>query len=140
MHRGEKEAPLGDEEPVSGDAQRGVMMEASPAPAFEVAQAEFLVEFFIIAFHDPTMLGDSNQVVRSAAAGKLSRASTWLARPPPWATRSRAIPPGYGSLCLLSRCAGRTRTAATASGVSAALPPSDLFHAVPGRAMHNCWC
>ena len=39
------------------------MMEAAPAPALEVAEAEFLFELLIVAFHDPTMLGDANQVV-----------------------------------------------------------------------------
>jgi hypothetical protein len=56
--RGGKKAPLGDEEPVSSYAERGVMMEASPASAFKVAQAEFLFQFFIVSFHDPAMLGD----------------------------------------------------------------------------------
>ena len=56
--RGGKKASLGDEEPVSSDAERGVMMEASPASAFKVAQAEFLFQFLVISFHDPAMLGD----------------------------------------------------------------------------------
>jgi len=39
------------------------MMEASPATAFEVAQAEFLFQFLIVSFHNPAMLGDTNQIV-----------------------------------------------------------------------------
>ena len=39
------------------------MMKASPAAASKVAEAEFLFEFLVVAFHDPTMLGDTNQIV-----------------------------------------------------------------------------
>src|SRR5882724_2479825 len=71
MQRGGKKAPLGDEEPVSGKAERGVMMEASPAPAFKVAQTEFLFEFLVVAFHDPTLLGDSHQLFELALSGQV---------------------------------------------------------------------
>ena len=45
------------------------MMEASPAPALEMAEAQFLFEFLVVAFHDPTMLGDANQIVPLGCRG-----------------------------------------------------------------------
>ena len=38
---------------MGGDAERGVVMEASPASPFEVGEAEFALEFLIIAFDAP---------------------------------------------------------------------------------------
>ena len=40
--RGGKATPLRHQEAIGGDTECGVMMEAAPAAAFEVAQAEFL--------------------------------------------------------------------------------------------------
>ena len=39
------------------------MMEASPAPTLEVTEAQFLFELLIVTFYDPTMFGDTHQVV-----------------------------------------------------------------------------
>jgi hypothetical protein len=41
------------------------MMEAAPAAAFEVAQAEFLFQFFVVAFNDPALFRQSDQVAQS---------------------------------------------------------------------------
>ena len=38
------------------------MMKPPPATTFEVPQAEFLFEFFIVAFDDPAVLGDAHQI------------------------------------------------------------------------------
>jgi len=45
--------PFGDQESVSGDAQRGVMVEPAPAAAFIVAEADLLFELVIVAFDAP---------------------------------------------------------------------------------------
>ena len=37
--RGGKTVPLGDKEPISCDAKRGVMVESAPVTAFEVTQS-----------------------------------------------------------------------------------------------------
>jgi len=44
---------LGDGEAVGGDAEAGVVMEASPTSAFEMTEAEILFEFLIVAFDPP---------------------------------------------------------------------------------------
>ena len=41
------QVPLRDQESVSGNAQRGVMLESAPASAFIMAQPEFLFHFLI---------------------------------------------------------------------------------------------
>jgi hypothetical protein len=38
------------------------MMKPPPATTFEVPQAEFLFELFIVAFDDPAVLGGANQI------------------------------------------------------------------------------
>jgi hypothetical protein len=44
---------LDDEEGVCCDAQRGVMVESSPASALVVIQTEFLFEVVVVAFDAP---------------------------------------------------------------------------------------
>ena len=41
------------------------MMKAAPTAAFEVPQAKFLFEFFVVAFNDPALLRQSDQVTQS---------------------------------------------------------------------------
>ena len=40
-------------------------MKAAPAAAFEMAQSEFLFQFFIIALDDPALFSQSDQVAQS---------------------------------------------------------------------------
>ena len=54
--RGKEPAPLGDEEPVRGDAEYSVMVETAPAAAFTVPQPEFLLQFLVIPLKDPAVL------------------------------------------------------------------------------------
>ena len=58
---GGKTVPLGHQEPISRDAQRGVMVEPSPVAALEVPEPEFLLEFFIVPFDNPPMFGDLDE-------------------------------------------------------------------------------
>ena len=44
-----KKTPFGHQESISRNTQDGMMMEASPAAAFIVSQAEFLFQFLIVA-------------------------------------------------------------------------------------------
>src|SRR5215208_7859723 len=50
---GGKPRPLGDQEGIGGDAQRGMMMEATPAASLVVPEAEFLFQLLVIAFDAP---------------------------------------------------------------------------------------
>jgi hypothetical protein len=61
--RGGNRLPLGDQESVGGDAQRGMVMEAAPAPAFEMPESNLSLEFLVIALYPPTELGEINQFV-----------------------------------------------------------------------------
>src|SRR5271155_626725 len=47
---GVKGRSLADQESIGGDAERGVVMESSPASSFEMGEAEFGLEFLIVAF------------------------------------------------------------------------------------------
>ena len=61
--RGGNGAPLGDQEAVGGDAHGGVMVEASPASPFEVAEPDLLLEVLIIALDAPAHHGDVDEAV-----------------------------------------------------------------------------
>ena len=60
--RGGNRLPLGDQEAVGGDAQRGVMMEATPAAPFIVAEPDLLLEFLIVALDAPAQFGGIDQI------------------------------------------------------------------------------
>ena len=49
--------PLGDQESVSGDGERGVVVEAAPAATLVVSEADFLLELLVVAFDAPSELG-----------------------------------------------------------------------------------
>jgi hypothetical protein len=52
--RGGNRLPLGDQESVGRDAQRGVVVEASPSSSFEMSEPNFLFELLIIALDSLT--------------------------------------------------------------------------------------
>ena len=54
---------LHEQESVGGDTQRRVMMEAAPATALVVAEAEFLLELVVIALDPPSQLGEMDQAL-----------------------------------------------------------------------------
>jgi len=58
--------PLTDQEPIGGDAQRGVMMKSAPIPSFIKAQAKLLLEFLIVAFNNPAVFGNLDQGLQRA--------------------------------------------------------------------------
>src|SRR5215217_6746411 len=59
--RGGKPGPLGDQEPISCDAERGVMVEPTPVAAFKVSQAQFLFQLLVVPFDDPALFGHSGE-------------------------------------------------------------------------------
>src|SRR3954468_7628019 len=52
-----KSRPLGDQEAIGRDAQRGVVTEATPAAALVVPEPEFLLELLAVALNAPAQLG-----------------------------------------------------------------------------------
>jgi hypothetical protein len=54
--------PFSDEESVSRDGQRGVMMKSAPAACFIVAEPEFLLQFLIVALNPPAQLGQIDEI------------------------------------------------------------------------------
>jgi hypothetical protein len=53
---GGKTAPFGYQEPISRNAEGGMVVKAAPTPSLVVAQSEFLLKFLVVALDDPTML------------------------------------------------------------------------------------
>ena len=55
--RGGNRLPLGDQESVGRDAQRGVVVEATPTSPFEMPEPDLLFEILIVALDAPAQLG-----------------------------------------------------------------------------------
>ena len=53
--------PFGDQESVGCDAERHVMVKASPASTFIVIEAQFLLEFLIVALDPPAQFGSFHE-------------------------------------------------------------------------------
>ncbi len=70
--------PLGEQESVGGDAQCGVMVEATPSSPLVVTKPEFLLEVPIVALDPPTQLGGLHQ--RAATDGGGQRGQKVLGR------------------------------------------------------------
>ena len=60
--RGGKTAPFGNQEAISNNTQTSVMMKSAPAASFKVPQSEFLFQFLVIAFDDPAVFGEIDQI------------------------------------------------------------------------------
>src|SRR3954447_7184823 len=67
---GGKAAALGHQEGVRGDAQAGVVVEAAPAAALEVAEAELLLQLLEVALDAPTQLGGRDQLLEGRRLGQ----------------------------------------------------------------------
>ena len=67
--RGGNRLPLGDQESVGGDAQRGVVMEAAPSAAFEMPEPDLLLELLIVALDAPAQLGEVDQALKGDVFG-----------------------------------------------------------------------
>jgi hypothetical protein len=68
--RGGKTVPLGDQEPISGDAERGVVVETAPVATLIVPQSQLLFQLLIIPLDDPTVFGclDQTEGLKGCAA------------------------------------------------------------------------
>jgi len=62
MRLGGNQTPLGDQESVSCDCERDVVVEAAPASTFIVAKTDLLFEFLIIPLNSPSQLGLADEV------------------------------------------------------------------------------
>ena len=58
---GGKTVPLGHQEPISRDTQRGVMVEPTPVAAFEVPQPQLLFQLLVVPLDDPAVFGQLDQ-------------------------------------------------------------------------------
>jgi hypothetical protein len=68
--RGGKAAALGHQEGVGRDAQGRVVVEAAPAAALEVPQAELLLELLEVALDAPAQLGGGGQLLERGRLGQ----------------------------------------------------------------------
>ena len=59
--RGGKTVPLGYQEPISRNAQCGVVVKPAPVATFEMAEPQLLLQLLVIAFDDPAVLGGLDQ-------------------------------------------------------------------------------
>src|ERR1700704_1975720 len=57
--------PLGDQESVGCDAQRGVMMKAAPAASLIVSEPDLLLELLIVALDAPAQFGEIDQLAEA---------------------------------------------------------------------------
>ncbi len=62
--------PFGDQEAAGGDAQRGVMMKATPTWALVVPEAKLLLDVLAIALDPPAQLGGVEQGAASNVRGQ----------------------------------------------------------------------
>lgn len=57
-----KTVPLHHQEPVSRDRQRGVMVKPAPVSPLVMPQPQLLLQFLVVSFDDPALLGHFDQV------------------------------------------------------------------------------
>src|ERR687894_717076 len=100
--RGEK-AALGDQEAVGCDAEAGVVVEAAPAAALVVPEADLLLQFLVIALDHPARLGGVHEVAERARF----RAAGWRASMRAAERNSLMKPPARteldGFTCVIDR-------------------------------------
>jgi hypothetical protein len=60
--QGGNRLPLGHQEPISRDTQRGMMMKATPASPFKVTETNLLLEFLIVTLDTPAQLRGVDKV------------------------------------------------------------------------------
>src|SRR5262245_11539485 len=68
--RGGKSRPFGDQESISGNAHRGMMMEPSPASSFEMTEPDLLLELLIVALDAPAHHGDIDHALERGVLGQ----------------------------------------------------------------------
>src|SRR5260221_3586105 len=113
--------PLGDQESVGRDAQRGVVVEAAPSTALEVAEPDLLLEFLIVTFDTPPQLCEVDQALQSDALRK-GREPVFVGALSPLGHSINSHSSGRGSLRLTSLRATRIRTRAKREDRRSAMP------------------
>ena len=83
--RGGNRLPLADQESVGCDAQRGVMVKASPSAALKMAEPYLLLEVVIVALDAPAQLGQIDQT--------MERGVSWNRREPVFDRLALALGP-----------------------------------------------
>ena len=63
--------PLGGQKRIRGDAERGVMMKASPASAFEVVKAQLVLELLIVTLDPPAQHRELDQLGARLSRSKI---------------------------------------------------------------------
>src|SRR5262250_2232571 len=61
---GGKTAPFGHQEPIGRNAESSVVVKTAPTSSFIMSQSEFLFQFLVIALDNPTMFGQSHQILQ----------------------------------------------------------------------------
>ena len=85
--RGGKSRPFGDQESISGNAHRRVMMEPSPASSFEMTEPDLLLQLLIIALDAPAHHGDIDHALEPGVLGQRGQPRISSAPSRPSATR-----------------------------------------------------
>jgi len=129
--RGGNRLALGDQEAVGGDAQRGAMMEATPASAFEVAKPEFLLELLVVTLDAPAQLGQIDQTFEGDVV--------WQGREPVLGRRLLAFGPFDQEPLLAAQFVAMSGAHAQAGEagsqpVAGAFAPADRAPSPPGQA------
>src|SRR3989442_1166316 len=119
--RGKMREPLGGEKRIRRNAQRGVMVEAPPAPPFEVIQPQLVLQLLVVRSIRQRSIASRTRSARVAVGGSV--ASQYLigaasARGHSMSSHSS----GRGVERQSSRCAGRTRTAAKRERIAPRVP------------------
>jgi len=70
---GGNRSPFGEEESVGGDAQRGVMVKATPPSSLVMAEPKFLLEVLVVPLDPPAQLGGVHQARRLMFSGSVDR-------------------------------------------------------------------
>lgn len=130
--RGGKSSPLGDQESVSCDAHRGVVMESDPSPSLEVAEPDFLLEFEIIALDAPPHHRDVDEPVERDVARQCREPELRRLR---LVFRPLDQQPFLGLICRAAIAARANAHASIArlQRLGRALPPRDRLPCAPGQ-------
>ena len=66
---GGKGAAFGDQEAVSGDTERGVVLKTTPAAPLGIGKAQFLLEFLIVALDPPAQFCQIDEAIKTDILG-----------------------------------------------------------------------
>jgi len=116
------------------------MMKSPPASPLEVSEAQFALQFLVVAFDAPSQLDDVDESRERHVFRARSRASIWSAFASPRVIRRQAIRRDAAQPVCGSRDAGLTRAAAKREDKGRFEPSrhSTAFRASVGRRITSC--